>query len=96
LNTPAIHGPVNLVAPQAIRNHDFTQQIGRILFRPTLVPFPSFMVKLLFGEMGKALLLSSAKVIPAKLRDTGYEFLFPLLQQSLCFELGYSHTERAE
>jgi uncharacterized protein len=96
MNTASIHGPVNLVSPHAIRNHDFTQQIGHILSRPTLVPFPSFMVQLLFGEMGKALLLSSAKVNPAKLHDTGYEFLFPTLQQSLCFELGYSHTERAE
>ncbi len=76
-------GPVNTVAPQPLTNHDFTKTIGRVLGRPTLLPMPGFALRLALGEMADALLLSSARVEPARLQATGYQFKYPQLEGAL-------------
>ena len=57
-------GPVNFVAPNPVTNAEFTKTLGRVLSKPTLFPVPAFGVRLAFGEMADALLLSSQKVEP--------------------------------
>lgn len=69
-----ISGPINLTAPEAVSNYDFTKALGKALKRPTLFPMPEFMVKILFGEMGEMLLLGSARVAPKRLLELGFEF----------------------
>lgn len=69
-----ISGPVNLCAPNVISNREFTHALGHVLKRPTLIPMPAFMVKLLFGEMGELLLLGSVGVYPKRLLEAGFEF----------------------
>ena len=54
-------GPVNFVAPNPVTNAEFTKTLGRVLSRPTIFPVPAFGVRLAFGEMADALLLSSQK-----------------------------------
>src|SRR5690349_15210194 len=76
----SITGPVNFVAPNPVTNSEFTKTLGDALSRPTLFPLPSFAARLAFGEMADALLLSSAKVEPKRLRDSGYRFKFETLQ----------------
>lgn len=76
-------GAVNIVAPMPVSNAQLTMALGKILKRPTLIPMPSFMVKLLFGEMGESLLLSSSKVLPVKIENVGYRFVHPTLAQAL-------------
>jgi NAD dependent epimerase/dehydratase family enzyme len=44
---------------------------------------PAFAVKALFGEMGEALLLAGARVVPEKLQAAGYIFIFPELKSAL-------------
>ncbi|NNJ70538.1 MAG: TIGR01777 family protein [Kiritimatiellales bacterium] len=82
-----IHGPVNLVAPNAVTNLEFTKVLGTVLHRPVIMPLPAFAARLIFGEMADALLLSSTRVIPQKLLDNGYQFkhadLQPALEDSL-------------
>ncbi|MGI8408863.1 MAG: DUF1731 domain-containing protein, partial [Pyrinomonadaceae bacterium] len=51
--------------------------------RPTILSLPEFAVRLMFGEMGEALLLSSARVVPKRLEDAGFEFVFPHLKPAL-------------
>ena len=87
LATDSIRGPINVVAPQAVTNREFTQTLGRVLRRPTLLPLPAVVVKLLLGEMSH-LLLASARVLPVKLEASGYRFRYPLLDDSLRHLLG--------
>ena len=72
-------GPVNFVAPNPVTNAEFTKTLGRVLSKPTLFPMPEFGVRLAFGEMGDALLLSSQKVKPGVLK----EFNWPTLEAAL-------------
>ena len=74
LATDTVAGPVNVVAPAAVTNHEFTRTLGRVLRRPTLFPVPGFAARLAFGEMADALLLASTRVRPVALLESGYAF----------------------
>ncbi|MBT4836476.1 MAG: TIGR01777 family protein [Methylococcales bacterium] len=78
---PEIQGPINLVAPQIVSQHQFAKQLAKRLHRPALMPMPSFVVKALFGQMGHELLLSGQSVQSKKLDD--YEFKFRTLESAL-------------
>lgn len=82
-----LHGPVNAVAPQAVTNREFTQTLGRVLSRPTVLPAPAFAIRAALGEMGDALLLTGANVIPERLLAAGFEFSHPELEDALRHEL---------
>ena len=83
-----LQGPVNIVSPNPVSNQKFTQLLAKQLKRPCLLSLPEFLVKLLFAEMGKELLLSSTNVIPKKLIDAGFEFEYATLEKSLLKQLG--------
>jgi uncharacterized protein len=89
-------GAVNAVAPTPVTNRELTRALGRALGRPTLVPFPAFAVRLLLGEMGQALLLDSARVLPRRLERAGFRFRHPDLDGALRAALsGRSRRGRA-
>ena len=77
---PNVQGPINATTPNPVSNKEFGKQLGRALHRPAIMPLPSFAVRLIFGEMGQALLLEGAKVLPKKAQDLHYEFVHPTLQ----------------
>lgn len=83
LTKESLRGPVNLVAPEKVRNADFTRTLGKVLHRPTLFPMPAFVVRTIFGEMGEELLLASQRVEPARLASSGYRFRYPALSGAL-------------
>ena len=83
LNTETLEGPVNAVSPAPVTNREFTKTLGGALSRPTLFPMPAFAARLAFGEMADALLLSSTRVLPARLQETGYVFQHPELDGAL-------------
>jgi uncharacterized protein (TIGR01777 family) len=83
-----LSGPVNATAPWSATNKSFTKILGVVLKRPTFAPLPGFVVKILFGEMGEALLLEGQQVKPEKLTKEGFEFLYPDLESALRWELG--------
>lgn len=78
-----ISGPMNAVAPNAVTNYDFTKALGRVLHRPTIFPLPAFAARIVLGEMADELLLSSARVVPQRLQQTGYQFRCPTLDGAL-------------
>jgi uncharacterized protein (TIGR01777 family) len=86
----SLRGPVNAVAPHPVTNREFTKTLGRVLWRPTIFPLPAFAARLRFGEMADNLLLASARVEPARLLASGYEFRFPELKGALRHVLGES------
>jgi uncharacterized protein (TIGR01777 family) len=88
LATESLRGPANTVAPHPVTNAEFTRTLGRVLGRPTIFPIPGFAVRLAFGEMGEALLLSSQRVQPAKLEASGFQFRHPELEGALRELLG--------
>ena len=83
----AISGAVNMVAPNPVTNQEFTSTLAMTLHRPALLPMPAWLVRLLFGEMGDALLLSSTRVRPGVLTQHGYQFEHPQLQDALNYIL---------
>ena len=83
IESNSMTGAVNFVAPDPVTNSEFTKTLGDALSRPTLFPLPSFVARLAFGEMADALLLSSAKVQPQRLMDSGYRFEFQKLEPAL-------------
>lgn len=88
LNNEDVRGPVNLVAPESATNREFTKTLGKVLSRPTIFPMPGFVARIALGEMADALLLSSARVEPKKLKESGYRFRFPQLEGALRHVLG--------
>ena len=88
LRASGLAGPVNLAAPHPVTNAEFTKTLGRVLRRPAFLPLPAFGARLAFGEMADALLLSSARVEPARLRASGFEFDYPDLEAALRHLLG--------
>ena len=83
LQTDSLSGPVNLVAPNPVRNADFTKVLASALRRPAFFHVPAFAARLAFGKMADELLLSSERVEPARLRDSGYAFRFAELRLAL-------------
>ena len=82
INNSAIVGPVNFTAPGPVINRDLAQAIGKVLGRPSSLPAPGFMIKLVLGEMG-AVILQGQRVIPAVLLDKGFAFRFPRIEEAL-------------
>ncbi len=86
--TKEVDGPLNVVAPNCATNAEFTRALGRALFRPTLFPVPPRVLRVAFGEMADALLMASVRVLPQKLKQTGYEFQDPDLLDAIKFLIG--------
>ncbi|HJX64625.1 MAG TPA: TIGR01777 family oxidoreductase [Polyangia bacterium] len=84
-----LSGPVNLTTAQPVPNGEFTRTLGKILSRPTLLPFPAFAVKLLFGEMGDELLLAGQKALPKKLLASGFHFAHSDIESALRWALAH-------
>ena len=87
LENDKIRGPLNFTAPIPVRQKDFAKALGRQLGRPAILPAPSFMIRLIMGELGKSLLFSQ-KVIPDQLIRQGYKFKFMEIQTALADILG--------
>ena len=76
-------GPYNLTAPNPVQNDEFSRSIGKALKKPSFMPAPSFIIRLLTGKMGNELLLSGLKVIPSKLESEGFKFNFENIDDAL-------------
>ena len=88
IRTPSIRGAVNATAPYPVPNSTFTGTLGRVLERPTLLPLPALALKALLGEMGKEMLLQGQRVQPTVAETSGFEFMYPGLEESLRHQLG--------
>ena len=84
-----VSGPVNLVAPGATTNAEFTDVLGDVMKRPTFLPVPKFGPKLLLGgELANELLFTSTRVEPGVAASAGYQFKHPDLEGALRAALG--------
>jgi uncharacterized protein (TIGR01777 family) len=78
-----VSGAINVVAPGAVTNAEFTKSLGRVLSRPTIFPAPAFALRLALGETADALLLASTRVVPQRLQEASYPFKYPTLDAAL-------------
>ncbi len=76
-------GPLNVAAPEPVTNKTFTKTLGRVLGRPTLTWVPALALRLAYGEMADATILSSMRVRPERLLASGYRFRYPTLESAL-------------
>ncbi len=87
LETETVKGSVNLTAPHPVQNKVFATAIGKALHRPSFLPVPDFVFKLIFGEMS-VVLLAGQQVLPGKLEGSGYKFKFRTAAEALQDLLG--------
>ncbi|PYV81977.1 MAG: TIGR01777 family protein [Acidobacteria bacterium] len=78
-----IGGPVNMTAPNPVTNAEFTKTLAGVLKRPAVLPVPGFAAKLAFGDFAREGLLASARVVPKKLVEAGFQFRCPEITQAL-------------
>ena len=88
LSTEPLEGPVNVAAPDAPTNAEYTRVLAQVLGRPALFPLPAAAARAVLGEVADELLLASARMEPAKLKATGYRFRYPELEGALRHLLG--------
>lgn len=87
LTDRSLRGAVNAASPNPVTNRDLAQTLAKVLHRPAIMPLSSFVVRAALGQMGEELLLSSARLSPAKLVVSGFEFHSPDLESALRREL---------
>lgn len=87
LSDERYHGAINLVAPESTSQGEFQRALSRLMHRPAVFHIPSFLPRLVLGEMAD-LLLDSQDVVPKRLSDLGYRFRYPTLQTALAEALG--------
>ena len=80
--TAPIDGPMNSVAPNPVRNSEFTRALGRQLHRPAFLPAPYFGLRLAFGEFAQVL-FASQRVIPRVALESGFTFQYPDITAAL-------------
>jgi len=82
LQHPETTGPVNCTSPQPVRNAELAHTLGKVLGRPSSMPTPGFMIKLIMGEFGSTL-IKGQRVLPQRLLQSGFEFKFKQLHPAL-------------
>ena len=83
-------GPVNAVAPNPVRNTDYTRALAQTLHRPALLPVPSIGPRLLLGKQGAVELAEAdQRVAPVKLQSLGHRFRQPTVADALGHQLGH-------
>ncbi|HJQ19862.1 MAG TPA: TIGR01777 family oxidoreductase [Gemmatimonadaceae bacterium] len=83
MRTDTLRGAVNVVAPDPVRNAEFTRILARVLSRPAILPVPRIALEIAFGTMADNTILASQRVTPKRLADAGFEFRHPRLEEAL-------------
>lgn len=82
-----LSGPVNICAPAPVDANTLARVLARVLRRPSVVRVPPKLIELAFGEMGRETALKSVHAIPSRLRESGFTFIGPTLDEALRWEL---------
>lgn len=86
---PQAEGPINAVAPHAVRQRDYARTLAQVLHRPGNLPAPAAALRVVLGSEGAAELpLASQRVVPQALSRLGHEFRFSHLEPALRHLLG--------
>jgi len=83
LTTSTVRGALNVVAPTPVINRAFSAAFGAALHRPSLLPLPAFVLRLMFGELADVALLASQKVTPRVATTGGFAFKYSDVDSAL-------------
>lgn len=84
MENPNWHGAYNAVGPSPVTNKTFTRQIAEVLHRPLWLPnIPSFVLKVIFGEMANLVIGGNYVVNQRIKKDTNFTYQFDNLTQAL-------------
>lgn len=75
-------GTFNATSPNPVSNYTFTKALGRALHRPTILPIPEFVLRIMYGEAA-SVLTGSKEVYPSKIMEVGYTFKFEDVEKAL-------------
>lgn len=82
--TTSLEGPVNLVAPGAVRNVALTKALASAVHRPHLATAPRLALELALGRpVANEVLLASQRVTPSVLEASGFSFEVTALEDSI-------------
>jgi len=82
LVTDSLSGPVNLTGPEPATNATITSTLGQVMHRPTILPVPPFVLKIVVGGFASEVLISQ-RVVPRRLLDAGFVFEHPNVTSAL-------------
>ena len=92
---PDLSGPVNAVAPEPVRNIDYTRTLAGVLRRPAVLPVPGLGPRLLLGDEGAREIAQASQYIrPERLMAAGHKFRQPELEGALRHLFGRTETAR--
>ncbi len=91
-----LRGPVNIAAPLPVSQRHLVEVLGEHLGRPTMLRYPEALLRVAGGRLAAATALSSARVIPERLANSGFEFAYPTIERALAHVLGRHVTESVE
>ncbi len=87
LKHPELSGPFNVCSPKPVRNRDLAKAIGKALHRPSFMPTPGFMVRLVLGEFG-SVILKGQRVVPRRLIESGFVFKHQEIDEAIAGIVG--------
>lgn len=88
IKTESISGPINLVSPNPVSNEEMISTMAKLTGRPFLPGVPAPVLKMLYGDMAREILLSGCHALPDKLINSGFTFSYLTLEETLRSQLG--------
>jgi hypothetical protein len=82
LDDASYGGVYNAVAPAPVRMDSFAAALGESLGRPSLLPVPAPILKLVLGD-GAQVVLEGQRVLPERLLAQGFQFQYPEISVAL-------------
>ncbi len=82
-------GGINITSPNPVTNAEFTRALGKVLGRPTIFFVPRFALRIVQGDLADVV-LSSLRMEPELLAESGFEFSHPEIEAALRSALGDS------
>ena len=86
LMSEKLSGPFNGTAPHPVSQARFAAELAERLKRPNLMKMPAPVLKAVLGKQA-SMFLEGASVVPSRLLDSGFEFHYPTLEESLAHQL---------
>ena len=87
LDNDQVSGTINATAPTPVTNREFSKALGRALGRPAFMPVPKLAVSAMRGRELADAVAGSARVLPRRALDGGYEFRHPDIDEALASAL---------
>jgi len=78
-----LDGAFNLTAPRPLPQKDLCRAVGKVIGRPSWLSTPAWWLRLRYGEMATAVMLTGARVVPARLEGAGFRFRFSEIRSAL-------------